>query len=100
MLVDLYFVSFGDSIFTVQVLVIIEESFEKAWKIEQEERRELIKKGELKENYEPFTNRTPLVCTEQQMKERSYFLKPNGIGSICNPCGVPCRGKRARITYE
>ena len=39
-----------------------------------------IKSKELEPNYEPFTNRTPLVCPNLE----------SGIGSICNPCGIMC----------
>ena len=42
----------------------------------------LIRSKEVEPRYEPFTNRTPLICPNLE----------SGIGSICNPCGEPCIG--------
>ena len=46
---------------------------------------ELILNAIKEPRYYPFTNRTPLVCPNADSL-------PNGIGSICNPCGVKCEG--------
>ena len=44
--------------------------------------------AEKEPRYEPFTDRTPLVCD-------NHYIWGNGIGSICNPCGVWCEGNVA-----
>ena len=51
-----------------------------------------IKNAEKVPRYEPFANRTPLVCetgSPSHYKTKSYS---SGVGNICNPCGVPCTG--------
>ena len=45
--------------------------------------------------YEPFANRTPLVCDDYYIPDpyNTRLDMSNGIGHICNPCGVPCTGR-------
>ena len=47
-----------------------------------------MKKAERRPRYEPFRNRTPLVCQDEEAA-----LFENGIGTICHPCGLRCEGK-------
>ena len=52
-----------------------------------------ISKTEKAPRYEPFANRTPLVCENVERPVGFYYEKFfNGVGNICNPCGVPCKG--------
>ena len=61
--------------------------------------QEKLKGTEKEPRYEPFTNRTPLNCDEysdQLSRFERFVLKEahtNGIGNVCNPCGIDCTGK-------
>lgn len=44
-----------------------------------------ILNAEKEPRFEPFVNRTPLVCPESSNLT-------NEVGTICNPCGVRCTG--------
>ena len=44
-----------------------------------------MKAAEKVPKYEPFTNRTPLICDNAESLS-------NGVGTICNPCGIRCKG--------
>ena len=55
----------------------------------------IMKKAERKPRYEPFRNRTPLVCQDEEAA-----LFENGIGTICHPCGLRCEGKFFVVNFE
>ena len=58
-----------------------------------------LKAADKEPRYEPFTNRTPLNCdkySDQLSRFERFVLKrahTNGIGNVCNPCGIDCHGK-------
>ena len=70
----------------------------------------IIEAAEKEPRFEPFLNRTPLVCDDvfetfnisgtkpifgsSWSRYREFFHSAywNGVGSICKPCGVSCRG--------